>query len=378
MRKQILQSWTSRALARVVVAAQVLSAIPVMAAEPAPVVAPAPLPATDPDTPPASTAPPPPPQVTVNRTLPHVEPVPLYAVFSEAPTAEEITKARVFGEPIFPIGGTPTPKENRGPGPGDPGFPARRRRRGRDALRDVPGGVSRHAVAGVDPGGPGRALQPDGVLHPGAGRAGGSLGHCEAGAGPGGGGDGLFGASGAARVSGCSSGRWNQSNGCWPTSESGPSSGSVAESVRGANATVWGLRNKHEDAIPSGPVSLDRIRVFQKIGGPERHSESLKFPATHDGAGLDQMADLAGKMGLKMRIARRQPGAKLVLPALMHLKAGHFTAVVREEKGRYLLDDPLLGGEFWMSRAALEEESSGYFLVPDRALAAGWSGGRAG
>ena len=57
--------------------------------------------------------PPPPPNVKVNRTVPKVTPVSAFPVFSEPPTDAEITRARVFEEPLVPMGGTATVDENR-------------------------------------------------------------------------------------------------------------------------------------------------------------------------------------------------------------------------------------------------------------------------
>src|SRR6266511_4293356 len=56
---------------------------------------------------------PPAPQVTVNKTPPKVEPVPLRPVFSDPPKDEEFFRARVFGEPFVPIGGPTSVEENR-------------------------------------------------------------------------------------------------------------------------------------------------------------------------------------------------------------------------------------------------------------------------
>src|SRR5262245_44386908 len=48
----------------------------------------------------------------VNRTVPQVAPPRTTLEFSANPTAQEIYGARVFEEPLVPIGGEPTAKEN--------------------------------------------------------------------------------------------------------------------------------------------------------------------------------------------------------------------------------------------------------------------------
>lgn len=49
---------------------------------------------------------------SVNRTVPKVEAAPLWPVFSEHPTENEIIHARVFPEPLIPFDGWATANEN--------------------------------------------------------------------------------------------------------------------------------------------------------------------------------------------------------------------------------------------------------------------------
>lgn len=50
--------------------------------------------------------------VEVNRTVPAVDKVPAFAQLSARPRTEELVRARVFGEPLAPVGGEPTEDEN--------------------------------------------------------------------------------------------------------------------------------------------------------------------------------------------------------------------------------------------------------------------------
>src|SRR6266567_1080866 len=52
------------------------------------------------------------PAIKVNRTVPHVEPPKTTLEFSASPTAQEIFRARVFEEPLVPVGGEPNAAEN--------------------------------------------------------------------------------------------------------------------------------------------------------------------------------------------------------------------------------------------------------------------------
>ena len=63
-------------------------------------------------------------------------------------------------------------------------------------------------------------------------------------------------------------------------------------------------------------------------------------------------------------MAKRVDASSAVLvPAVVHWNVGHFAALVEEREGRYLLKDPVFGGELWMSREAFDDEMSGYALV---------------
>jgi hypothetical protein len=62
------------------------------------------------------------------------------------------------------------------------------------------------------------------------------------------------------------------------------------------------------------------------------------------------MASLSSEYGLDLRMAKRLDGNReVLLPALVHWKIGHFSAVVEERDGRYFVKDPVQGGEMWIS-----------------------------
>ena len=165
-------------------------------------------------------------------------------------------------------------------------------------------------------------------------------------------------------------------------------SGGITEKLYVAKATLWGLRNDHERAIPSGRVALERVRLDKHDKAEkekkdrdssykkklfERHAELDRFPADHDGASLSEIQDLADRTDLKLQMAKRENReAEIPIPSVVHLKQGHFTALVEKRGERFRFDDPLLGGELWMSREAFEEEISGFFLIEQGNLRPGW------
>ena len=79
---------------------------------------------------------------------------------------------------------------------------------------------------------------------------------------------------------------------------------------------------------------------------------------------------------MAMIAVRRDSGADFIVPSVVHWKVDHYSAMVRRkiENGHefFLLENPLFEREMWVSREALEEETSGYYLVPQRTLPSGW------
>ena len=75
---------------------------------------------------------------------------------------------------------------------------------------------------------------------------------------------------------------------------------------------------------------------------------------------------------MKLQMAKRQAGSPLPIPCVVNWKIGHYAALVQEHHGQYLAKDPTFAYDIWISPAALDAESSGYFLVGTGRLPAGW------
>lgn len=340
-----------RAAAVVLVPAQVLLAVPVYA-DPSP----------DPNPSPEPEA------VVVNKTVPEVEPVPAPAV-SENPTDAEITAQRIFGEPLVPIGDT-TPEINHT-------FAA--------ALRtfiDSQGtnfGVLESYLQ-ANPQSPWRValLANLGVYY----RNQGYFGRAEVA---------LAEAWQTGKDDDTMAGRkitnkalsellhihmafghQEELERLTDEAEGREMTGASADQVWRAKASAWGLAHQHELAVPSGPMALAMLRERLSPGAPPSR-EIKEFHATPQGATMRQIRDLAQQAGLDLQVAYRESASvPLILPSVAHLRDKHYTAVVEERDGRVLLKDGVLGGDAWILRGALDEESTGLFLVPAGDLPPGW------
>jgi YD repeat-containing protein len=147
-----------------------------------------------------------------------------------------------------------------------------------------------------------------------------------------------------------------------------PMRGGASEKWISAGESLQIMKVTPERNFRCGPLSLASIRAA--AGKPE--PKLLAENSSPQGTSLAHNAQLASKYGMDLQMAKRTPGAKVIVPAVMHWKTGHFAAVVQESNGRYLLQDPTFPEDIWVSQAALDDEATGYALVSKGALPKGW------
>ncbi len=150
-----------------------------------------------------------------------------------------------------------------------------------------------------------------------------------------------------------------------------PVLGAATEMLAGARQGLQLMLYRPSVAFKCGPFALDRILRAKdpKFGG---HPAIVAAQSTQQGTSLAQVNQLAAKVGLQMQPAHRDPGAPFLFPSVLHWKAGHFAALIRPVGERYLVEDTTFKDSLSATSAALEEETSGYFLVPAGPLPAGW------
>ena len=148
--------------------------------------------------------------------------------------------------------------------------------------------------------------------------------------------------------------------------------GSPAEAVRGAREGLWMMEHEPGVSFLCGPMALKNVLQSLNPQGT-RLSVIEDARSAPGGFSLQQVQDLAQTAGLRYRMARRKPGARLPLPVVAHWKVDHYAALVGEQNGLYHLKDPTFGNDLWISQAALDHEASGYFLIADNGvLPDGW------
>jgi RHS repeat-associated protein len=305
-----------------------------------------------------------------NHTLPTVAPPPQGLAFSASPTVEEIFRARVFEEPLVPIGGEPSAAENADLSAALRGYA---QRNGPDDFSTLTRFLDEH------PQSPWRAALLTGLgleyyntahyslcleawkeawmLGKNAtdansksigDRAGGELAYLYA-----------------------KLGRTTELEALLKSVEGRVFSGPATERITGAREGLWTMKHRPEIAFRCGPLALHRIALAVHLQ-PGVEKAIYDSASTPRGCSLPQVAELSQAVGLNYQMAYRPKGAAFVVPAVVHWKVGHYAAIIRKAGDRYLVQDPTFLNDVWVTEQALEAEASGYFLIQPGPLPVGW------
>ncbi len=151
-----------------------------------------------------------------------------------------------------------------------------------------------------------------------------------------------------------------------------PLTGPATEWVAGAKEGLWQMRHNPGVAYLCGPMALKHVL---RTVDPENSKVAIldRFRSGPHGVDLATVQKLAKQVGLDYRMAyRTSTTTSIPLPAMVHWKVSHYAAIVGFDHGRYHLQDPTFGHDLWITPAALDAESDGYFLIPAKELKSGW------
>jgi RHS repeat-associated protein len=149
--------------------------------------------------------------------------------------------------------------------------------------------------------------------------------------------------------------------------------GAAAENVRAAREGLSGMLDHRSLLMPSAAVAIARVLSRTRPNYQGEPQLADYHPAQY-GVTLVEARALAERVGLKLQMAWRPKGSALVVPSILHLRLDHYAAIVAkdEARGLYLMDDPFMLGQVWLSEEALSEDASGYALIAAGALPEGW------
>ena len=331
--------------------------------------------------------------VQINRAVPNVEPPKTTLEFSASPTIQEISRARVFEEPLVPIGGEPSANENVALAAALLSYA---KRSGPDDFISLTEFLEKH------PQSPWRAalLTDLGLAYYNtahyslaleAWREAWALGQKATDA------KGKFLADRAVcELAGLYSrlGRMTELEALLKSIEKRMFIGGATERINMAREALWSMQNRPEVSFRCGPLALQSIKRSLNPHSPVE-MEIFNSASTQKGFSLPQVAELSKKVGLNYQMAFRgspvgtrstasqnnlENGTRwnaslpFVVPSVIHWKVGHYAAIVRQDGDRYLVEDPTFVTTVWATKETLESEASGYFLIPPGELPPGWRG----
>ena len=144
--------------------------------------------------------------------------------------------------------------------------------------------------------------------------------------------------------------------------------GSAADRAIYAKESLNRLKTTPERNYRCGPLAIASLAKALGKATPGLQEEN----GAPSGTSLTYNQKLAARFGLSVQPAWRESKVEPIVPSVLHLRSGHFAAVVKESNGRFLLQDPTFGDDLWITRAALEDEWSGYALIPGTSQPAGY------
>lgn len=129
------------------------------------------------------------------------------------------------------------------------------------------------------------------------------------------------------------------------------------------------MRRKPWIAYKCGVYALNNVAA--RLYGQKLLSIATK-PSSVRGFSMAELQQIADEHRLGLVAAFREPGAPLIYPSVVHWKQNHYAAIASDTPLGLRVEDPTFGHPMTMSPEAIEEEASGYFLVPKGALPEGW------
>lgn len=157
-----------------------------------------------------------------------------------------------------------------------------------------------------------------------------------------------------------------------------PLEGTAAAEISQARSGVHEMEHTPGKSFRCGPAALGTIRMAGggNVSGALRAAMEAQSPP--EGYNLREVWEMSESQGMGMQMAYREAGSEVIVPAVVNWKLEHYGALTekrektRKKDERIHLQDMTFVDDFWMSKEAIDHESSGYFLVPNGSLPAGW------
>jgi RHS repeat-associated protein len=151
-----------------------------------------------------------------------------------------------------------------------------------------------------------------------------------------------------------------------------PLHGTPAQRVSEAARALASMQTDPARTFRCGPLALAELLAASGTAAPEQLRQLRAAKANPRGTSLAQLSTLAARAGMSYQPVFRPPHSAPLAPALIHLRLGHWAAVLEARPGALVLADAAYGGRLPLSAASLDAEASGYELIPSGPLPTGY------
>ena len=150
-----------------------------------------------------------------------------------------------------------------------------------------------------------------------------------------------------------------------------PITGPATERLQGAREGLSTMETDPGVSFLCGPMALKSLLLSS---GYKYDQVAFldAFRSGPHGVSLQEVSDLASKAGLAHRVIHRTAGQPIPVPSIIHWRVSHFAAIVGQQGSRFHMIDPTFGTDLWITKAAIEAEGDGFFLVPESNRAYAW------
>jgi RHS repeat-associated protein len=149
-----------------------------------------------------------------------------------------------------------------------------------------------------------------------------------------------------------------------------PIGGPATELIQSARESLWMFHHEPGMSFLCGPYALRNMLVAgRKVTAAQIKTIKAARSGPH-GFTLEELAALADNAKLKYKLIYRKPGQPVPVPSVINWANHHYAAITAKQGNVYLISDPTFGqaGGAAVTAKAIDAESSGYFLVPEKAV----------
>lgn len=126
-----------------------------------------------------------------------------------------------------------------------------------------------------------------------------------------------------------------------------------------------------ERSARCGLYVLDQLALAVNGEVPYR-AELWDTETPTEGVSLEELAKLGNRQGLLLTPVFREGGEAVVVPSIVHLRQGHYAAILAQRGDGYLVRDPAAMTQRELTAEDINAEATGFFLVPGLSLPVGW------